>query len=219
MSEQKITAWSYSRYSAYSQCPLKVKLTAIDKLREPSSPALENGTKVHAELEAYLKTPDATVPQSAIKLCADVEELKARKAYAELEVCFDDQWQPVDWFAKNAFARIKIDALVKEDDYAWVCDFKTGRVSDGYDPQLELYALTALLMFPTVNTVDTSLLFLDAGKRLDGQQYTRDDLEMLKAKWLDRVEPMLTDTEFLPTPNQYCKWCAFRKSNGGPCPA
>lgn len=219
MSEQKITAWSYSRYSAYSQCPLKVRLTSIDKLREPSSAALENGTKVHAELEAYLKTPDAAVPQSAIKLYADVEELKARKAYAELEVCFDDQWQPVDWFAKNAFARIKIDAMVKEDDYAWVCDFKTGRVSDGYDPQLELYALTALLMFPTVNTVDTSLLFLDAGKRLDGQQYTRTDLEMLKAKWLDRVAPMLNDTEFLPTPNQYCKWCHFRKSNGGPCPA
>lgn len=219
MTVQKITAWSYSRYSAYEQCPFKVKLTAIDKLKEPSSPALENGTAVHAELERYLKVSDAPVPQCAIKLCADVEELKARKAYAELEVCFNDKWEPVDWFAKDAWCRIKVDALVKEDNYAWVVDFKTGKVRDTYEPQLELYALAALLMFPTIDTVDVSLLFVDAGKRLDGCQFTRKDLDMLKAKWTDRVTPMLEDEEFRPTPNQYCRFCHFRRTNTGICQA
>jgi hypothetical protein len=113
--------------------------------------------------------------------------------------------------------RIKIDFLIKEDDYVLIGDWKTGRVRDSYEPQLELYALAGLLMFPSVNTVDSALYFVDAGRKLEGQRYTRDDLEMLKAKWTDRVTPMLTDTEFRPTPNQYCKYCSFRKGEGGPC--
>ena len=216
---QKITAWSYSRYSSYEQCPFKTKLTTIDKLKEPQNDALAKGVAVHSEIERYLKLPNESLPQSAIKLCADLEELKAKKPFSELEVAFSKAWLPVDWFAKDAWVRIKIDALVKDGSYCHVIDFKTGRVRDSYEPQLELYALTALLMFPTINAVDTSLFFLDAGRIITGQQYTRNDLEMLKARWTDRVTPMLEDVEFKATPNQYCKSCHFRKSNAGICQA
>jgi len=217
--QQVITAWSYSRYGVYEQCPLKAKLLYIDKFKEPGSPAMDKGIAVHSELERYLKLPTEPIPQSGIKLCADLEELKARKPYSELEVCFNKDWEPVDWFAKDAWVRIKIDALVKEGNYCLVVDFKTGRIRDSYDPQLELYALTALLMFPTIDTVDTSLYFVDAGRKLDGQRYTRADLDLLKAKWSDRVKAMLTDTIFEATPNQYCGYCHFRKSNAGICQA
>lgn len=218
MAEQTITSWSYSRYGTYEQCAFKAKMLYIERFKEPSSPALDKGVAVHTEIERYLKLKDEPLPQCAIKLCADYEELKAKKPYVELEVCFNKDWQPVDWFAKDAWVRIKIDALVKDNDYCLIIDHKTGRVRDSYEPQLELYALTGLLMFPNVNTVDTELWFVDAGRKLEGQRYTRDDLEMLKARWTDRVTPMLTDTEFRPTPNQYCGYCHFRKSNGGLCP-
>jgi len=218
MAEQTITSWSYSRYGTYEQCAFKAKMLYIERFKEPSSPALDKGVAVHTEIERYLKLKDEPLPQCAIKLCADYEELKAKKPYVELEVCFNKDWQPVDWFAKDAWVRIKIDALVKDNDYCLIIDHKTGRVRDSYEPQLELYALTGLLMFPNVNTVDTELWFVDAGRKLEGQRYTRDDLEMLKARWTDRVTPMLTDTEFRPTPNQYCSYCHFRKSNGGLCP-
>jgi RecB family exonuclease len=217
MEPQKITAWSYSRYGLYEQCPFKAKLLYIDKFKEPGSPALDKGVAVHSEIERYLKLKDEPLPQSAIKLCADYEELKAKKPYVELEVAFNEKWEPVDWFAKDAWARIKIDALIKDGDYCLVIDHKTGRVRDSYEPQLELYALTGLLMFPTVNTVDTALYFVDAGRKYEGQRYTRDDLELLKTRWTERVRPMLTDTTFPATPNQYCKSCVFRKSNGGVC--
>jgi hypothetical protein len=189
----------------------------IDKFKEPGSPALDKGVAVHSEIERYLKLKDEPLPQSAIKLCADYEELKTKKPYVELEVAFNEKWEPVDWFAKDAWARIKIDALIKEGDYCLVIDHKTGRVRDSYEPQLELYALTGILMFPTVNTVDTALYFVDAGRKYEGQRYTRDDLELLKTRWTERVRPMLTDTTFPATPNQYCKSCVFRKSNGGVC--
>lgn len=219
MAHPNITAWSYSRYGLYEQCPFKARMLYIEKFKEPSSPALENGTAVHAEIERYLKLADERLPQSAIKLSAEYEELKARKPYVELEAAFNKDWQPVDWFAKDAWARIKIDALVKEDTHLFIVDHKTGRVRDSYEPQLELYALTGLLMFPSAETIDTALFFVDAGKRIDGQRYTREDLPTLLAKWTARVEPMLTDTEYAATPNQYCKYCHFRRSNGGDCQA
>lgn len=219
MSQQVITSWSYSRYSTYEQCPFKAKLLYIDKFKEPGSPALENGVQVHSDIERYLKVKDERVPQSAFKLMAHYEELKAQKPYVELEVCFNNKWEPVDWFAKDAWVRIKIDALIKEDKAVKIIDHKTGKVRDSYEPQLELYALTGLLMFPDIETVDTALYFVDAGKIIDGQQYTRADLEMLKARWTDRVSTMLTDTEFRPTPNQYCKYCHFRRTNAGICQA
>lgn len=219
MSEQKITAWSYSRYGLYETCPFKAKLLYIDKFKEESSPAMAKGIEVHSQIERYLKLKDEPLPQSGIKLCADLEELKTKRPFSELEVAFSKTWLPVDWFAKDAWVRIKIDALVKDGDYCHVIDFKTGRVRDSYEPQLELYALTGLLMFPSVNTVDTELWFVDAGRKVEGQRYTRDDLEMLKARWTDRVTPMLEDVEFRPTPNQYCKNCHFRKGNAGICEA
>lgn len=220
MSEQQvITSWSYSRFGTYEQCPFKAKLLYIEKLKEPSSQALEKGTAVHAELERFLKLADERLPQSALKLEEHAVAIKARKPYVELEVCFNKDWQPVDWFAKDAWVRIKIDFLIKEDNYCLIGDWKTGRVRDSYEPQLELYALTGLLMFPNVDTIDTALYFVDAGMVIEGQQYKREDLELLKARWTDRVSKMLTDTEFAPTPNQYCKWCSFRKSAGGICQA
>ena len=39
---EKITAWSFSRYNLYQQCPGKAKLMYIDKLKEPTSDAMLN---------------------------------------------------------------------------------------------------------------------------------------------------------------------------------
>ena len=32
-----LTAWSFSRWDKHAQCPLKARLSFIDKLKEPSS--------------------------------------------------------------------------------------------------------------------------------------------------------------------------------------
>ncbi len=212
---EKITAWSFSRYNTYSQCPGKAKLLYIEKLKEPSSPALENGTIKHAELENYLRGRQPLpewVHKNLLEFCVN---LAAAKPAVELEVAFNREWKPVDWFSKDAWARIKIDVLDKAGSHVNIIDWKTGKVRDGeYDEQLELYALTALLMFPTVETVSSALAFVDQGVILNGEQFTRADLNMLLKRWEDRVNIMLTDTEFKYTPNKYCKWCHFRRANG-----
>ena len=216
---ERLTQWSYSRYGLWKQCPFKAKLQYIEKLKEPSSPALENGIKVHSELESYLKGDLAEVPLCSHKLKGYMTSLKEAKPHSELEVAFNTNWQPVEWFSKDAWVRIKIDALVKTEKAVKVIDFKTGKIRDTYGDQLELYALTGLLMFPSAEQAETELAFVDHGKVVEGTIWARDSLEELRALWMDRVSPMLEDTHFEATPNAYCFNCSFSKKKGGPCKA
>lgn len=215
---ETITAWSYSRYSCYKQCPGKAKLLYVEKLKEPGSVAMTNGLEKHTDMEHFLKgyTPLPEHVNSRVhKYC---EELKAASAHAELQVAFNDKWQPVEWFGKTAWARIKIDALVNEGVKVRIVDWKTGKIRDGeYDEQLELYALTAFLMFPSAQEVSTELVFIEQGVVLPCEIWKREDMEMLRARWEQRINEMTSDTVFEYTPNQWCGWCHFRKANGGPC--
>ncbi len=124
MSLPTITAWSNSRLNTYEQCPFKAKLLYIDKYKEPTSEAMENGKAVHRVIELYLKGQDRRVPQEAIKLCADYEELFDLKPYTELQVAFNKAWQPVDWFSKDAWCRVVLDAMVKRPEFLKIIDHK-----------------------------------------------------------------------------------------------
>ena len=46
-----VTAWSYSRYADYTQCPLKFKLKHIQRLPTKGSPAMDRGSAIHKEGE------------------------------------------------------------------------------------------------------------------------------------------------------------------------
>ncbi len=50
-----LKAWSYSAYSAYKQCPYKVKLTKLEKRREPSTEAFAGGSVKHKQAENFIK--------------------------------------------------------------------------------------------------------------------------------------------------------------------
>lgn len=119
-----VTAWSISRLNTYTQCPFKFKLTAIDKIREPSSPAMERGAAIHKEAEVYLKGADLVVPTSLSLMTTEFLELKEHRAEAELEVTFNKDWGITGWFDKDAWCRIKIDAMVLLGDTIKIIDFK-----------------------------------------------------------------------------------------------
>lgn len=121
---EKITAWSFSRYNLYQQCPGKAKLMYIDKLKEPTSDAMLNGTKKHKELEDWLKGYAPLPSWMHPNLMEFCTRLLTLKPAAELEVAFNKNWQPVDWFAKDAWARIKIDALSRTGTHVEILDWK-----------------------------------------------------------------------------------------------
>jgi CRISPR/Cas system-associated exonuclease Cas4 (RecB family) len=240
-----LTAWSFSRWDKHAQCPLKARLSFIDKLKEPSSPQMERGAKIGEAAEQYVKglIPASPLPPELERFAEEFKMLRKRYAKKNHDgVVVEETWtfkSPAQGWAEttwddwnNAWLRVKTDvAFTEGKDTLVIWDWKTGKYREDsenvekYMFQLELYALAALLKFPKVKKVKVRLAFLDAGvfHPPDGQEpeYTPADVPRLKALWVKRTNAMLVDTIFPARPNQYCKWCWFRKANaangGGQC--
>ena len=231
-----LKAWSCSKYSLYKQCPLKFKLIALDKCKEPPSPALARGREIHDQIEAYLKG-HGVLPESCTEhFRIEFENIKAifsktlNGALAEEEWAFTKEWQPTHWRDwSSAWLRSKVDCLyTKDQNTLLLFDWKTGKFSPKYSlqaylEQLELYSLIGLLMVEHAIKVIPQLIFVDAGVVYPGDQaaplyYYRKDIEELKNRWQKRIAPMFEDMEFKPKASALCQFCHFRKSNNGICP-
>jgi len=238
---QQITAWSFSRYSTYKQCPLKAKFQFIDKIKEPGNEAMQRGAKVHDDAEAFIKGKIKVMPQELKKFSKLFRRLKKRYQSPINGMVVEDTWAfTKDWDETtwndwaNCWVRIKLDCAEHEGDTTLIIrDWKTGKFrpekNDEYIEQLELYALAALLLFEHIEVVRPCLEYLDQGftypeedsKDEEFLTFTRADIPKLQERWEGRVKPMLNDKAFAPRPNNLCNWCFFRKANavngGGQC--
>lgn len=219
----KITAWSYSRWRTYEECPFKAKLKFIERMSEPGSEAMDRGTAIHKVAETYLNNPKARrIPDELKTLRREFAEVrKVEGIRTEVDFALTREWVPTGWFDSDAWCRIKIDLLVPpKKGVTKVIDIKTGKFNPGtYVPQLELYAIAALVEYPE-HPVNPEFWFTDHGIVHAGEprmEFILDDLPRLKQLWEGRTKAMLADTKFAPRPGNYCRWCHFRKSKNGPC--
>jgi hypothetical protein len=215
---KRFTAWSYSRWTDYENCPRQARFKHLDKLPEVKGKALERGSQIHTEGENFLIRKTRGVPTSYVAFKTQLETIRRRGAIAEGSWTFTRDWELTEWNDWDAaWVRMKIDAHYVDGNGALrVIDFKTGKVRDSNVPQLELYGLGGLLRYPEVQTVRAEFWYLDAGES-HALVFKREEVETLRAEWLRRTKPMLTDTRFKPKPGYACKWCSFSKTKGGPC--
>jgi len=217
MTDNPITAWSFSRLQLYEECPAKFYYRHIEKLEEPQAAPLLRGQEIHKDAERYLKREDMLPAPTLMSFGACFRELREYKPMVEQQWAFNDRWKPTGWFAKDCWLRVVPDAAVLYDDEAvMIVDFKTGKKWGDNADQMELFALAGFSMFPMVYEVETRLWYLDVGDE-DVEVYEKKGIAKARKEWEDRVEPMFNDTKFLPRPNPKCKWCHFRRDNGGPC--
>lgn len=235
---KSLTSWSFSRYSDYRQCPLKFKLKHLDKIQEPPNEAMARGAEIHTKAEQYLKGQLRTLPK---ELSLFKDELKALKAMTKKKVlgaivedtwAFTRDWDRTAWNDwANCWLRVKLDAAHFEADgnVMVVTDWKTGKFrpekNEEYVEQLELYALSALLLYDFVEEVHPRLAYVDQGVVYPPADeplvFKRADIARLMKVWERRVAPMFKDRRFAPRPNNLCRWCHYRASNkaagGGQC--
>lgn len=221
-----IDAWSWSRFETFELCPLQFKLKFIDKLASPGSPAMARGNEVHKATASYLLGQTDALPE-AVKLpfhrkllaeCRDMEDKVVEQQWA-----FNRQWSPTGWFdkagAKNgaAWLRTIVDyGAVYEDMEVEVIDWKTGKAYGHNAEQVELFGLSVLCHFKPATKVTTRLVYFDAGtEQVDVVEAK--DKDKLIAKWTAKVQPMFDEVNFLPRPNDRCRFCDFSRSKGGPC--
>lgn len=219
-----VDAWSYSRYADYQQCPLRFKLKHIQKMKEPGSPAMQRGSDIHKEGENYLKAGKRprTVPASYKNFKEEMQQLHGLSPLVEQQWGFTKQWSPTGWFGGDTWLRIVCDVVVLYDDNTVdLIDFKTGRRYDTNEEQVELFSCAPFIKWPEVTDVRTRLWYLDVEdpeKNEVIRDYTRSDFEGIRKGWEKKIVPMFKDKRFAPTPNEKCRWCAFSKDKGGPCP-
>lgn len=236
-----LSAWSFSVYRQWLQCPFSVCLDKIQKVRikEPDSPYLAHGGAVHKAADAFIggtakKAPkiDTTMGGKSLSsnlanIAADMLKLRTLRARVEQDWAFTRQWKATGWLSPDVWLRIKTDACADTADPPTVdiVDWKTGKVHDEHRQQRSIYALGGLQLVQlgvlAGGSKKTELtarhVYVDTGQSAT-EHYTMKDLAPLKREWEARTRDMMNDTEFAPRPSaQACKWCRFGKSKGGPC--
>jgi hypothetical protein len=242
-----VKSWSFSRLSDFEQCPAKFKYKHIDKLKEPGNAAMQRGNDVHLYAEAYVSAKVPPLgwqdkeprPAGTTKFLGMIakgflpdelqnfkeEFLAIREAGYESEVSwnFNKDWEPLfqNGWSPAIWLIIKCDTHKIRGTHATFIDYKTGKkYADKHAKTLDLYALATMLRHPEVETVMAALWYLDIKDPNENElieNYTRADLPRLM-KYFNLVsEPLFTTTNFVPQVNSLCRFCHFRKENGGPC--
>lgn len=214
----RFTAWSLSRFGDYDKCPAFAKFKHLEKRKEPDSPAMARGTEVHKQAERAVNSSKAAIPPALKLFAKEFKAARKHKPFTEQQWAFNAQWQETDWFGANAWVRVIVDLgwhQVRE-NLLNIVDHKTGKMREEHRDNMSLYAIGGFIKFPRVERVKASFWYLDHGKAVD-IEYDRDELAGMQRDWERAVRPMLTDTQFKPTPGAYCRWCPFSKAKGGPC--
>lgn len=232
-----LTSWSYSVYTSYMKCPLAVCFEKIKRIKifEPENPSFVKGNYVHKGAEAYIKTEGKKEPKPIPELQHVTERLsfhRRAKSLLEPDWSFTKDWllsRYNDW--DNCWLRIKVDAVAvipptkKEPPLIHITDWKTGKVYDDHKQQRSIYALGALQLVELGELAEGNKdvrviaehLYTDTTQSAT-EEYTMKDFAPLKREWMTRIKQMMSDTTYRPKPGYHCRWCRFRKSNGGPCP-
>lgn len=232
------TAWSLSRLNDYRKCPRYACLKHLKKVPEPKNVPLLRGIEIHEAAQRFLNGPTVGefIPAELEKFKPQFQELKKidpSLREAEFQLAFADDWKPVEWYSSEAWVRVVFDAvtfegiLIKRQARASarlmrIIDFKTGKERDGYQEQLKLYALAGFMLNANVMTVIAELWYLDSGA-CKTELFTRGkkkgdfNIDAQCKHWTHETKQMLADRKFSATPSSLCKWCHYRKSNGGPC--
>ena len=228
-SDVGIQAVSHSRMKTYESCPRKAKYKYIDKLKEPSNAAMDRGLQVHSNLEHWLLKRtgkeyegDPVLPREPVYslIIEDIDGyMKGDPKYvmeAEKQVAFNKNWDVVGWFDTECWMRVVFDFIGSSPcgTHMVLGDYKTGKVYDDHDKQADLYAVAGYKM--GARAVDVKFYYTDAGI-VQPYTYDTDELEALVAEVEARADVVTSDRVFATNPSWRCKWCHFRRENGGPC--
>lgn len=216
-----ITAWSYSRWADYERCPFYAKLKHVDRLKEPDNKYQARGSAIHKLAEDYASGKIRTIPFELKTFSEEFKKLKKMKPIVECSWAFDVHWQPSSWFdTQRTWVRIKVDVTVAAKGKRFIIDHKTGKDRPEHEDQLGLYAIGGFLSHPE-DEQECQDWYLDKlqndPEKITGADFTRDMLPQLQEEWLHKTGPMLSDKMFKPKPSDKCRFCHFRKENGGPC--
>lgn len=221
-------ALSYSRISDFRQCPRKFKLKYIEKAKnmlledKDKNVHLVRGKNVHDALQTYLikkRAGEDVKPSSMIEVrntTPIVDKLMLLyDLHPEKQIAINDQFEMVDWFAKDAWFRSIYDIIGfgrNGDKTIFNGDYKTGKLTDYTGTmmemgQLHMFALLSMALWPKAEKVDAVYLYVDHKKPVKQEFIRERDFETMKENLIIEHQRINDEQDFMPTKNQFCKWC------------
>lgn len=221
----EVKSVSFSTLTKFEQCKYSVFLSKVVKIPGVSGPAADRGSEIHEKLEDYVMGKREKFPWTTIKagqhyapIIDEFRKLyKENRVVPEFQLTFTKDMQPSEWDAPNCWLRGAIDVLVWENDKrtkASLYDYKTGQdtMSAKHRSQLMLYALLLMILYPELEEVRCAAIYLDIKKDLFYTSFTRQDIDMLWPRYLDRLQQITNCENYDPNPNGFtCRWCQHAK--------
>ena len=187
--ETKPVAWSYSALDQFLTCPKQyAEIRVFRNFAEPNTEQRDWGNHVHSCI-AHALRQGIPLPSDMDQWQPVVEQfrgLKGELVAAEEQWAFDHGLHAVDWFGKNVWLRVIIDALWLDGAIAKVVDWKTGKRRFG-SHQLELFAAAVFARYPEVQEVRAMFVWLKSFQQ-DKETFRRADLPALWNRFLPDVK-------------------------------
>jgi hypothetical protein len=220
-------AWSYSRLKMFKECPRQTWHNAVapkghpDRIEFKQSKPMLDGIEVDNALTARIKSgtplPAKFTPYEPI--CAAILAAPGAK-FTQLQLALDQTFKPCgyrDW--NTAWVRVIYDLAIINKNRGIFWDWKNGQIWLDED-QLRLFATVGFHIYPELDEIDTSYVWLRHGVTSD-KTYTRRELPDMWQTFLPDVERMQVafKTNHWPaTPSRGAKSCAYCAVNqAGKC--
>ena len=206
-------AWSYSRLTSYETCPKKYHAESVAK----SVPFVKNeaaayGDEVHKAFELFFKD-NKPLPFNLKHWTPTLKAIAAApgEKIVEARIALDVNWNPVEWYAPDAWLRVKSDLTIINQPAAAIFDWKTGKQRDD-ETQLQLNAAVTFVLDPEITDINMAYLWLPTRIvtpfKMNARQAPNFWAGILKR--VGRYQEAHDRNEFPARPGWLCRYCPVK---------
>lgn len=181
-------AWSFSATSMYDTCPKKFyHIRVIKDFKDEDSAESEEGKIIHKVMHRRVIDGVALPLQQRHfeSMAAPFAAMKCEKA-GEIKLCLNRKFEPVDYFAKDAYCRSIIDLLLlPRSTHGIIIDWKTGKPKDDFE-QIELSGVMLFQLMPELQSLKLVFGWLRHRSFTD-KSITRADAAAIWKRSLDKA--------------------------------
>ena len=217
--------YSYSSVATFRQCPAKFNYAYNLKVKvdkQPPSPAMERGSRIHDSIEAYLlKTNEFMHPDIHANYGQWMMGIRESGAEVLPEFKWGITWEmkPCAYDDPACMIHGFVDLLVIPEDenanldlYEW----KTGGIYPEHVTQIHKYSVAMMCHYPERPGVDAMVTYLDK-QDYKAVHYPKTMMFEYKPMLRSEIGNIADATRFPTMPSFKCRWCQFSRDNGGPC--
>lgn len=205
-------SWSHTSLKDYENCPRKYYETRVlKKYPFEKTEQMRYGDELHKAAEQFVKGAPLPVQFAFLQPTLDALMAKPGSKHAELKLAATVDFEPCNWFDKQAWVRGIVDLLILDEDkrQAWVVDYKTGNNKYPDRDQLELMSLLTFVHYPQIQRVNAALLFV-VKESIEKHKVQGDSRHRLQNQYRERVariEASLANNVWNPKQSGLCPWC------------